>query len=292
MSQNLIVDTEAFKSYYPESPFEIGHNLTNHPLFEVPRLLELLKVLPDHKISYFTGKVGVNEDKKKAPPTGLTAEETIRQIQDCESWLVLKNVELDAEYRRLVEDCLNEVAPMARTVSEGVRQFEGWIFLTSPQSLTPYHLDPEHNFLLQIRGEKILHVFDPADREILSEEELENYYAQFTTVGKLEFDDKYQDKVLTYTLRPGNGVFLPVCAPHWLKVKDDISISFSITFYTEDVYRRARLYRFNSKLRSLGLRPSPYGKSSWRDATKNALVSTIMKTNKLLGRGGKSNRAY
>ena len=85
MSQKLKIDSDTFNSHYPDKPFVVGHNLCDHPLFQVERMLELLKILPDHKVSYFTGKVGVNEDKRKAPPTGLTAEETIRQIQNAES---------------------------------------------------------------------------------------------------------------------------------------------------------------------------------------------------------------
>jgi hypothetical protein len=283
MSQKLIIEPNKFASEYPDRPFVVGHNLCEHPLFQVERMLELLKILPDHKISYFTGKVGVNEDKRKAPPTGLTAEETIRQIENAESWLVLKNVELDPEYRQLVEDCLNEVAPLAKPISPGVTQYEGWIFLTSPGSLTPYHLDPEHNFLLQIRGEKQLYVFDASDRDILSEEEIESYYAQFGVVGKLEFDESYQKKAYSFVMKPGEGVFVPVNAPHWLKVNNDVSISFSITYYSEDVYRRARLFRFNSQLRKLGLKPSPYGKSPWRDSIKDSFVSSVLNAKRLLG---------
>lgn len=287
MSQKLIIDTKTFESQYPDKPFYVRHNLCDHPLFKIDRLLELLKVLPNHKVDYYTGKVGVNEDKRKAPPTGLTAEETIKQIEHAGSWLVLKNVEKDPEYRQLVEDCLNEVAPMAQPISPGVKQYEGWIFITSPGSLTPYHLDPEHNFLLQIRGKKQCYVFDANDRDLLSEEEIENFYARFGVVGKLEFDEKYQEKAYDFMMEPGNGVFVPVNAPHWLQVQDEVSISFSITYYSKDVYRRTRLFRFNSQLRKLGIKPTPYGQSPTRDAIKDAFISSIQNTKKLFGFGPK-----
>lgn len=284
MSRYLQIDKETFSSRYPGLPFVVRHSLADHPLFAISRLLELQKALPQGKIDYYTGRVGVNDNKRQAPPTGLTAEETIRQIKSAESWLVLKNIERDPEYRKLVEDCLAEVAPLAEPVSPGVKQFEGWIFLTSPGSLTPYHLDPEHNLLLQIRGEKTVHLFDPADRDILSEEELENYYTRSGTVGKLEFNHAYQEKAYTYTITPGDGVFIPVNAPHWLQVTGDVSISLSITFYSDDVYRRARLFRFNHILRRWGLRPSPYGKSAGRDRLKDSVITTYLKARSLLGR--------
>jgi len=44
-------------------------------------------------------------------------------------------------------------------------------------------MDPEYNFLLQIRGTKELHVFDGSDRSILSERELEEFSASGGTAG-------------------------------------------------------------------------------------------------------------
>ena len=44
---------------------------------------------------------------------------------------------------------------------------EGFIFLSAPGSTTPAHTDPEHNFLLQVRGPKEMNVGafpDPSDR--------------------------------------------------------------------------------------------------------------------------------
>jgi len=46
---------------------------------------------------------------------------------------------------------------------------EAAIFVTSPGSVTPYHMDKEINFLLQIRGTKTISVFSASDREVLSE---------------------------------------------------------------------------------------------------------------------------
>jgi hypothetical protein len=37
---------------------------------------------------------------------------------------------------------------------------------------------PEHNFLLQIRGQKQVSLFDGEDRELVTERELEKFYAR------------------------------------------------------------------------------------------------------------------
>ena len=40
---------------------------------------------------------------------------------------------------------------------------QGFIFVSSPDSVTPYHFDPEHNILLQIRGTKVMTQFPAGD---------------------------------------------------------------------------------------------------------------------------------
>lgn len=284
MSDNFIVNSDNFDRHYPDQSFILHHRLADHPLLQFPRLLGLEKVLPDKKINYYTGKVGVNDDKTITPPTGLTSEETIRRIEKAESWLVLKNIELDPDYRAMVEELLEELGQWVMRKNSSRRQFEGWIFITSPQSISPFHIDPEHNFLLQIRGKKTVHVFNQFDREILSEKYLEKYYTEGSANAKLEYTEEMQKKAMTFDIKPGEGVFIPLTAPHWVKVEDNVSISLSVTFYCDEADRKARLYRFNSRLRRFGMTPTPYRTSAFRDATKEAVISTYLKTRQLLGR--------
>lgn len=292
MSQKLIVEPAIVNANYPEKPFLVRHNLADHPLFTIQSLLEARKKLPDKKVDYYTGKVGVNEDKTKTDPTGLTAEETIARIRDAESWLVLKNVNLIPEYRQLLDELLGSYTPQAEKITPGIRQLEAWIFITSPQSISPYHIDPEHNFLLQVHGTKTVHIFDANDPDILSAEELERYYAAGGTIAKLEFKEKYQKTAWTFELQPGEGVHIPYTAPHWVKVEDDYSVSFSVSHYSNLVDRKARLYRLNAMLRKLGLNPAPMGRSAIRDGAKDALISTFLMTRKLLGRKQPASRSY
>ncbi len=53
----------------------------------------------------------------------------------------------------------------------------GVVLITSPNRVSSYHIDPDCNYLCQIRGEKVIHVFDRYDRELLPEEELERFWA-------------------------------------------------------------------------------------------------------------------
>ena len=262
----LDIQAETFASHFDRKPFLIGHHLTDHPLFALHRLLELSQKLPETSIEYNAGNVPVNLNPEQTPRTGLSVEESIRRIEECQSWMVLKNVEQDAEYRDLLNRCLAEIAPHSEPLHPGMMNREGFIFVTSANSVTPYHVDPEHNFLLQIRGSKTVHLFDGRDRSILSEEELESYYNG--AHRNLVYREEVEDKVQLFELEPGKGLHFPVTFPHWVETNNNVSISFSITFFTPDLDRRSCVHSFNGWLRKKGLTPTPFGQSSWRDRFK------------------------
>ena len=113
--------------------------------------------------------------------------------------MVFKNVERDSEYRALLDACLDQIREHSESMP-GMGQREGFIFVSSPDSVTPYHMDPEHNFLLQIRGRKQVSLFDGDDRALLSERELEKFYARGHR--NLTFDDANQDKAQVFELTP------------------------------------------------------------------------------------------
>ena len=244
-------------------PFQIGHDLTQHPLFALPRLLELARQLPEANVEYNAGNIPVSVCPAETPRTGLSVEETIRRIESCNSWMVLKWVEQDPEYCRLLDRCLDEIQIYSEKSAPGMKRREGFIFISSPGSITPFHFDQEYNFLLQVRGTKNIHVFP---RSIVTERDIEARFAK--EHRNLTFDETYQRTATTFELQPGQGVHVPIAAPHWVKNGNDVSISFSITFQTPASERRATLYRLNGHIRKLGITPAPVGESNARDAIK------------------------
>src|SRR5450432_3753503 len=105
----LGIDARQFAACFPHRSFEIEHHLCGLPQFELPRLVELAQRLPANEIEYFNGNVGVSQDPRTHPSNGLSVAETVRRIEECGSWMVLKNVQFDTEYRRLMRDVLDEV---------------------------------------------------------------------------------------------------------------------------------------------------------------------------------------
>lgn len=262
----LDLDAAEFAAKIDREPFFIVHRLCEHPLFELPRLVELLRSLPEGSIEYNAGDFPMSIDLKLTPRNGLSPEETIRRIEECKSWMVLKDVQQDPAYRELLEECLAEVRPHSEKIVPGMRHTQAFIFVTSPNSVTPYHIDPEHNFLLQVRGSKTVHLFDGRDRSLLREDELEYFYA--VKPRDLNFREENRERAWVNDLQPGYGLHFPVTYPHWVRNHDAVSISFSITFRTPDLERRRTVYTLNYRLRQRGYSPTPFGKLPIVDALK------------------------
>ncbi len=264
------LDPSVFKTQFNRQAFRIGHHLADHPLFDLGRLVELAQTLPTDRVEYNAGNLPVGQDPNKTPQNGLSPEETIERIASCDSWLALKNVEADPEFKALLDDCLDAVEPYTCDDYPCMHQREAFIFVTSPGSVTPFHIDHEHNFLLQVRGSKEIHIWDRAERRVLTEEDLERYHCGGHR--NLVYRDEFARYEQVFGLEPGDGLHFPVTAPHWVQNGPEVSVSFSITFRSAHHDREPALYRLNSKLRRLGLRPTPVGQSVLRDNVKFGAV--------------------
>ncbi|HET9413352.1 MAG TPA: cupin-like domain-containing protein, partial [Pseudolabrys sp.] len=152
------------------------------------------------------------------------------------------------------------------------RTREAFVFVSSPDAVTPYHIDHECNFLLQIVGTKTVRMLPPNDPTVIQEADLERFYAGGSR-NLLRLDSQTEAKASTFELTPGLGLHFPVTAPHWVKNGPAVSISFSITFRTSHSDRREILYRINHKLRTLGLDPTPVGRSQSSDNIKYGLFN-------------------
>jgi hypothetical protein len=282
----LDLDPEQLRRDLDRRPFRVRHRLTDHPLFALDRLLGLARALPETSVEYNAGDLAVNQGSNRTPRNGLSSEETIRRIAERRSWLVLKNVEQEPAYRDLLHACLAEVERLRLPQARGVGRREGFIFVSSPGAVTPYHMDPEVNFLLQVRGRKELNVFDGSDRDVLSEEELERFHGS-DVHRNLVFKAEHQSRAQVFDLAPGEGAHVPVTFPHWVKVGEEVSVSFSITFQTRASERRAALHQINYKLRQRGWRPRPVGASAWRDFVKYNAYRLLRRLRRVGGHEGR-----
>lgn len=271
----LTADDAAFESLFPNKPFRMRHSLVGDARLTLPAILELVKALPRDRIEYNSGKAAVSQDPNSTPLVDLDPEEVIKQIETAGAWMVLKRVEHHPVYRELLEEALASVAMAQgyKTAKEArFTDIQGFMFVSSPNSTTPFHLDSEDNFFVQIHGDKQFAIYDNEDRSIASEDQIEH---AITKHRNLKFDDAYASRGTVNELKPGEGVFVPYIWPHWVKTKGTYSISLAITWKTPEVKRRNNLYVANSMLRDRGFPQKAPGVSPAFDGIKIAAVQTM-----------------
>ena len=252
------------------------HNLVNHPLFTLPRLLELAKTTRRDRPGdlYYDAGPDVRPDQRwdQMGPKPFVVEEALHRIETCGAWVTLHQAQQDPEYGEVFDDCMGEFERLTGVdFTKVMRVEDALIFVTSPRRVTPYHIDRECNFLLQIRGEKNLYVFDRDDREVLPPNEVERFWAIDNNAAV--YKPQFQNRATTYRLRPGNGVHIPVNNPHWVQNDDNVSISLSVNFTYQD-WERANVHRANFLLRKFGISPRPPQQSPFVDRVKTAVIAS------------------
>lgn len=259
-----------FKASYPEKPHKLQHDLVSNPLLELETLALLGETLPADSVEYNRGDVPIGVDRKPEG-TGLTIGETIRNIASSNSWAVLKNVERKAPYAALLAELLDELRPVIEERTGEMLKPQAFIFISSPNAVTPYHFDPEHNILLQLRGKKSMTVFPAGKRQFAADEAHEAYHSG--GARELAWDNKFANSGETFTLFRGEAAYVPVMAPHFVKNGDRMSISLSITWRSKWSYAEADARVFNARLRKIGLQPSAPGR--W--PSSNSLKANAMR---------------
>ena len=255
----------AFAQNYPEVPHKLVHSLGAHPLLELDALASLAEALPASSIEYNAADqpLGVTG---KPEPTGIPIGETIRHIGSSGSWAVLKNIEQNPGYASLLEDLLIELRPEIEARTGRMMTTQGFVFITSPGGVTPYHFDPEHNILLQVRGSKVMTQFPAGDPAYAPDEVHETYHTG--GARELAWRDEFAAGGREFALDPGEALFVPVMAPHFVRNGPEPSVSLSITWRSEWSFAEADARAFNGMLRRIGLRPRSTGRWPARNLAK------------------------
>jgi hypothetical protein len=243
-----------FAGLYPETAGPLRHQLGGHPLLGTEALAALGEALPAAQVEYNKSLLPVGIAPEDVPTNGLSIGETIRTIAQNQSWAVLKNIETVAAYRALLLELLGELAATVEPRTGPMLTPQGFIFISSPRSITPYHFDPEHNILLNIWGEKVMHVWPAGDERFAHRREHERYHSGGHR--NLPWDAEIAGQELSVPLGPGDAVHMPVMAPHYVEVGDAPALSLSITWRSEWSYREAEAHAANRWLRRFGLDPA------------------------------------
>jgi len=239
---------------YPARATRLTHRLTAHPLLDLEALVSLATALPPEAVEYNPGRLPIGIAPEDVPAPELGVAETIRTIEQAGAWMALKRIESHPDYARLLDGILDELAPVVTPRTGAMLRREGFIFISSPGSVTPFHFDPEHNILLQVRGTKTMTLF-PGDDEALFDPQVHEAFHLGEHHRNLPWQERYAAQGQPITIAPGDAIHVPVKAPHWVQNHDAVSISLSVTWRSEWSFAEADARAMNRVLRRAGMAP-------------------------------------
>jgi hypothetical protein len=189
----------------------------------------------------------------------------------------------DAGFRQLIDALFQSISDARGGFGrEKIVRIESSVFISSAKTTTPIHFDPEVGFFCQIAGEKIYHVYPPAN---VTEEELEPFYIKSSVeIGKVDVNRRDPAREHVFHLTAGKGLHQPQNAPHWVETCSSHSISYSLVLETDATRSLGRTRAFNHYARKAGLVPSEPGQHPVADALKANAMNTVLPMRKLAGK--------
>ena len=201
------------------------------------------------------------------PPRGALERpgDVIRDLRNANAWLTLLNVEADPGMAELMNTQLDQlesgmIAKQGKRIK--MRKRVAFVFVSSPNSVTPVHFDIEHSLLMQVSGSKKVSI-GRFESNAARRHEFDRYWDG--SHGRIE---TLPPEEAAYTMTPGRAVYIPPGTPHWVHNGPDISLSVTLTYFTAATVRDNRIEDFNSHLRRRHMKPREPGRSTTVDTAK------------------------
>jgi hypothetical protein len=263
----------------------LRHNFHEHPLMQLPELAQLAKALfPTNQCRFI--KPGATQassfDHDAHSPDGRDIDEVFHAIERPGSWIALYNIETNPTYARFLEEVIAGVRDLVEPEQPGIFNVGGFIFISAPPSVTPFHIDRENNFWLQVAGRKTMNVWEPTDRAAVPAHVVEDFIMS-GSLAEVKLRDGLGTRSHEFETSPGDGVYFPSTSPHmtrsdtaWVRPGDGVSISIGVVFYTDLTRRHAHIHAVNRALRKFGVSPRLPGESPLLDRVKYPLGNAIL----------------
>ena len=263
----LNVDPDIFDQNFDQRAMYVQHALAGHPLLQIESIAALSERLPPSQREWNAEQAGAFTAPNALKPHHRSCSETIRRVAEEPARVLLLNIQDDPQYKRLMDELLDGIQSRSERLRPGMWYRQAFLFISARDAFTPFHFDPDYNFLLQITGKKTVYMWDPANRFVLPASRIDNYYAGLNGDPRYSNrDQRYRDEFMTsawkLTMGPGEGLHFPLHAPHAIRTDSDVSISLSITFRTRRSQFNAMVHGANGHVRrKFGIEPPEPGTS-------------------------------
>jgi hypothetical protein len=261
----LEIPVDEFVDGFGRSPFRVRHRLdTQHPLLTRDALITRASEWPAPWLEHHRADLPFVLPGGATDQLALGPGEVVRGIDGNGCWLVLWQLEHSSRYSTFLDECLEGVDELVGTSEGGTTKRGMNILIASPDGVVPAHFDMHHNFLLQIEGNKEV-MIGSFDDPTIGEREIDRYYDEHNNNLR-----RLPDVVQTFHLAPGDGLYIPPFAFHWIRGGSETSVGISCGFRTHLTEQTNLVQVCNARLRRVGLRPAPPGRSAHRDRAKAA----------------------
>jgi hypothetical protein len=260
----------AFSAGFPGQAMEFVHDLQLDDRLTLAAVADLADRLPQRSVIADTAAQPLLVPRG-GPPRGALDRpgDVIRDLRNANAWLTLLNVEEDPGMAELMNTHLDELEAGIMAGQGKMRKRVAFVFVSSPNSVTPVHFDIEHSLLMQVSGCKTVSI-GRFESDAVRRREIDRYWDG--SHGRIE---SLPPEVATYTMTPGRAVYIPPGTPHWVHNGPDISLSVTLTYFTAATVRQNRIEDFNSHLRRRHLKPREPGHSVAVDTAKVCAMNAM-----------------
>lgn len=260
-----------------KSAFKFQHKLLGHPSMEMANLAKVIPSLDEGQLFHSSGKLSTNANFARTyldNKNGLSIEETIHTMKDNDSFIMVRNPESHDSFKPLFKELCGDMEAWMKAHQLGHRAIDPmfYMFIASPNSVTPFHIDRISTVLMQFQGSKTVTTFPAWDRQTVPQEVLETF--MIDNGRGPSYDPSFEAKGTAHEFGPGEALHIPFIAPHHVKNgSSEVSISLSITFHTahSEKLKQAMLLNYLMRKR-LNYRPSSVGRSEIKDRAKARIL--------------------
>jgi hypothetical protein len=230
-------------------PLLARHRLHEGQLFTHDALLDLLDNYPRDRVQVFTMGTDVTRKDDWEPVeigTG-SGRELWEAIARGRLWFKLLQVHVvDPRYGDLLDELYAELADQCAGFVP-VRK-SATLLISSPTALVYYHADAQPNLLWHVHGSKRVWVYPSGDRELISQDLMEDIFAGFAD-EEAPYEARFDGKATVFEMHPGDVLSWPQNAPHRVTNQQGVNVSLSTVHETPESDRRKLIYCGNRLLR-------------------------------------------
>lgn len=280
----LDFDGRALSDAWGRAPVRFTHPYSGHPLLSVAELTALAGRIPPSLIEHHLADLPLVLPRGDARRLPQSPGQVARDIEGNGCWMMF-SLQTVGPYAALLSEVAGAVGGMAAVERKTLPGGIVTVFMASPGARVPVHFDRHHNFLLHLAGHKEVTIGTFSSPRIAQIEIERNFAPAGHNAHRLP------EHTRSFELGPGDGLYIPPYAFHWVTGGAGVSVSLSCAYRTVATRRRGLVHQCNAGLRRHGVVPRPPEESALRDLAKLAMLECAARGRELARRLPRTRRS-